>query len=81
MATVNVTSIDLAADGRGHVVADEVVAGEEAEACHYGRGHVAAVGDVASMKVAVQTAASDVAVSLRMRPSEKAGAVADEAMG
>ena len=50
-----------ARDGRGRVVADDAVGGGRAEACHCGRGHVTALEDVASIKMAVQTFASDVA--------------------
>ena len=71
---VDVTSANVAAwDGRGHVVADEGVGGGGAEACHYGRGYVTAAEDVASVEVAAQTAASDVAASLWTRPSEGGG--------
>ena len=45
------------------------VAGE-AVGCHYGPGLVTGVEDVASVEVAMQMAASDVAASLRTRPSE-----------
>ena len=63
MVDVSSVSVDVAArDGQGHVVADEASGARGAEACHYGRGHVTAVEGVASMEVASQTAASDVAV-------------------
>ena len=57
----HVTSVDVARrDGREHVVADEASGARGAEACHYGRGHVTAVEDVASLELAAQMAASDV---------------------
>ena len=56
------------------MVADEAVGGEGAEACHYGVGHATTAKDVAFVAVAAQTAASDVATSLRTRPAEEGGA-------
>ena len=56
VASVNVVT----RDGCGHVVADEASGARGAEACHYGRGHVTAVEDVASLELAAQMAASDV---------------------
>ena len=71
---MDIASVDVATrGGRGHVVADEAVRGGGAEACHYRRGHAAAVEDVAFVEVAAQTAASDVAASLWTRPSEGGG--------
>ena len=65
---VDVVSMDVAApDGHGHVVTGEAVGGGGAEPCHYGRGHVTAAEDLASVEVAPQMAASE---SLRMRSSE-----------
>ena len=40
--------------GCWYVVADETIEGGESEPCHYERGHLAAVGDVASVEVAAQ---------------------------
>ena len=62
--------------GRPHVVADKAMGGGGAEACHYGRGHVPAVEDVASVEVAAQTAASNIAVE-----SEEGGGPWDNQKG
>ena len=71
--------------GVATVGADEAVGGGGAEACHYGRSHMTAMEDGASVKVVAQTAASDVAADeaiiagaggmmmLRTRPLDNRG--------